>query len=394
MFYSAIVLILYRTIAVGAIDVKAEPFVLQEDGLLGTTTTCHEAGNTCKNFEESSRIPFDRSWLRGHMNEDVFARLDVDVFPEYLSVPDFVRVYSYQHDANDTTTTDSLADLAQAARRIVDSDLPEHGVVLFRNLNERISTAKDFAEFWNGVHEGSDAWKPVKFFARYAPRRQLEGVDLVNHNFPSTECLRCHNEDVSRPNPPSRIAFYCLEPAMEGGETLLVKNEQLTQDVRPEIQELVREAGVLYTGEYYDRYGIHSTRGLHWQWVTGTDDKEEAVRFFIEEHGFDRDNFSFDENGTLMLRVLSPGFRRDSITGKEMWYNKMSEWGCKQPDGTDFPWDDVVQAQFDEWKHVSAFKLEKGDWLVLDNHKLQHGRLPFVNDPEGAPRTIMVVYTE
>lgn len=38
---------------------------------------------------------------------------------------------------------------------------------------------------------------------------------------------------------------------------------------------------------------------------------------------------------------------------------------------------------------MSALKLDAGDWLVLDNMRIQHGRLPY----EGNERKMLVLMT-
>ena len=40
-----------------------------------------------------------------------------------------------------------------------------------------------------------------------------------------------------------------------------------------------------------------------------------------------------------------------------------------------------------------AFKLEAGDWLMLDNLRVQHGRLPYEPD-EANPRVLLTVYAD
>ena len=51
----------------------------------------------------------------------------------------------------------------------------------------------------------------------------------------------------------------------------------------------------------------------------------------------------------------------------------------------------VQEIQSNGWDHTYAFKLLPGDWLMLDNMRLQHGRLPYVQDP-AKPRLLFTVY--
>ena len=53
----------------------------------------------------------------------------------------------------------------------------------------------------------------------------------------------------------------------------------------------------------------------------------------------------------------------------------------------------IQRLKLDERKAAHALKLRPGDWLVLNNRAVQHGRLPFADGP-AQKRTIGAVYTE
>mmetsp|Transcript_42455 Transcript_42455/g.68207 ORF Transcript_42455/g.68207 Transcript_42455/m.68207 type:complete len:90 (+) Transcript_42455:2-271(+) len=55
-----------------------------------------------------------------------------------------------------------------------------------------------------------------------------------------------------------------------------------------------------------------------------------------------------------------------------------------------FPKKMVQEIQKNGWEHTHAFKLKPGDWLVCDNMRVQHGRLPF--SPDGPKRTLLTTY--
>jgi alpha-ketoglutarate-dependent taurine dioxygenase len=64
-------------------------------------------------------------------------------------------------------------------------------------------------------------------------------------------------------------------------------------------------------------------------------------------------------------------------------------------DGTAFTKLEATDLKRKQFPACSAFKLQRGDWLVLDNLKVQHGRLPYVDDPDPQrKRTVLTVYTE
>jgi len=95
----------------------------------------------------------------------------------------------------------------------------------------------------------------------------------------------------------------------------------------------------------------------------------------------------------MTIRFAHPGFIRNR--GRDLWFNILGTGVPKMMDGNDFPWQTIAQTQLDEWRDVCAFKLERGDWLVLDNMRVLHGRLLYIENPSGeAPRTLLTVYTE
>lgn len=66
---------------------------------------------------------------------------------------------------------------------------------------------------------------------------------------------------------------------------------------------------------------------------------------------------------------------------------------CKLADGKSVPPAMLQRLKLDEWKAAHAMKMRPGDWLVLNNRAVQHGRLPFADGPE-QKRTVVTVYTD
>jgi hypothetical protein len=119
-------------------------------------------------------------------------------------------------------------------------------------------------------------------------RQQLEGIDAAT-NIPPPQLLPCHNEMAYNPTHPSRIAFFCVRPSAEGGESILCKNAELAALLPADVAQPFRDkGGVLYRREYGDRAVMaRETPGpggmgrwfASWQERTGTEDRGEAVRW-------------------------------------------------------------------------------------------------------------------
>lgn len=363
-----------------------------------------------------SAVPFDPSWVRGifgdaeteeasHHDDDTVVEL-----PPQLTFPEFVEIYEFDDTSlplyDDTCTSTSrtetlLKRIGKAAREVVDASKSD--AVLFRNLTNRIRNAQDFAIFFQGCLDGPDGWRSMEYVPFGPARKTLEGVDLVTP-FPPDLALGCHNELSYNPRPANLIAFYCLEKAEQGGETILTRNSDLTAAVSEETQQFVRDhGGVLYAREYPDESYLQQYKEGRvertlpsWQEKTGSTRREDARKFFTDL-GFSEDEVSFDDHGTLHVKNIHSGFidapKRANEDMKRYWFNILYTGVFKLADGTAMPPSMLRRLEREEWVPARVLQLEPGDWIVIRNRVVQHGRLPFV-DSGARKRKILTVYTE
>lgn len=371
------------------------------------------------NVTEGDEVPFDTSWFPDNNvgeekgDDDNASCASKSVFP----LPKFVDVFDYKASTSPCIDVEYgvgekeslLRQLGREARLIIDDALDTRrnsekeeedsttvDAVLFRGLSTCIQNAHDFKAFWSGCIEG-EGRKEMTYVPFGAGRNTLDGVDLVTP-FPPEWLLNCHNEMSYNPRPAGRIAFYCLETASTGGETILARNVDLTRYVSKELQQLVKESGgIIYRREYYDeRHNPNPSSVVHrhmgsWQKKVGANDEKAAINFFTSL-GFSLEDVNFDKDGTLVVENIHPGFiNGDDDT--EVWFNILFMGMFKLADGTSIPSHMLKQLKLDEWRAVHALKLHPGDWLVLNNRSVQHGRLPFVDGPD-KKRTILTVYTD
>jgi hypothetical protein len=351
-------------------------------------------------------IRFDSSWagLTATPPAKGVTSEAADDMPSRLLVPEYVKVFKLLDDQGDATgrsdsdiypehEVSSLQDLGRAARVVVNSCFGPLATecadgVLFRNLHHRIKTPEDFAVFWEACLEGKDGWAPAAYCSFAKERSKLGGVDLVT-NFPPEQVLNCHNEMAYNPHPPGRIAFFCMQDAAEGGETILVRNADLSLTLSSEIQDLVKQhGGIMYRRTYHDRNNNVEVSGpqVSWQDKCGTEERDEAVRFFTDI-GIAAEDVYFNDEGALIAQNIHSGFNNDGN-----WFNILYMGVFKLADGTSIPPELLLKLKSDKWKPARALKLRPGDWLVLNNLTVQHGRLPFKNTPD-QQRTILTVYT-
>ena len=122
------------------------------------------------------------------------------------------------------------------------------------------------------------------------------------------------------------------------------------------------------------------------------DAPREAAEAFFLGMGFDASELGWDANGCLTVTNVHPGYVRDPLSGEEAWWNIVHTGSLTAVDGTPFPPKLVADVQRTAWAHTYAFKLKPGDWLMLDNMRVQHGRLPYEASEE-QKRCLLTVYS-
>lgn len=321
--------------------------------------------------------------------------------PLYCTLPPagYVSVVRASADAAAAAASseEGLRRLGEAARRTIDELLPDTGAVLLRGLPMR--SAEAFAPFWRGCLEASPALEEGTYCSMGPShgRSKLAGIDLAT-NVPAEFLLLCHNELCYNPRTVGRIALYCVQDAAVGGETLLARNDQLGKSHSPALAAFLREhGGLLYSRVFFDaNHKKVVTNGATGSWqdkcgLPRDAPRSEAEAFFLDM-GFSPEQLSWDDDGGLTVSNVHSGYRTDERTGEQVWWNIAHTGSVKAADGTPLPKKLIAEIQRTGWEHTHAFKLLPGDWLVLDNLRVQHGRLPYFQDP-AKPRCLLTVYS-
>ena len=374
----------------------------------------------------------------------------VDVFELTRSSSPPTAHASNTSNNNDTARNTILKTLGHQARQLIDHYLEQgSGAMLFRRLDQQIHNPNDFATFWSHVlndnHDNNNTtttttgWNPMEdHLSCYNRKRQRlaagGGVDRVDTDVPGLT-IGPHNEHSCNPYPSRRIMFYALHTAAHGGETLLRRNRDI--DVPVEAWEIVlhhRAGGGIHFERSYPharRFRVHDDKNNHtttqqqsqpsrrhptemsWQERCQTNKEDVARAYFQTHHGIA--NVTFDQNdGTLTARNWLPGYLWEDgddeqepfqSTGapnsnhqqqQPLWFNRI-DYGfpVALADGTTFPQDLQAYLKRQKWHETYSFRLDPGDWLVLDNRRVQHGRLPYEDSqaPGVPPRQLLVTYT-
>ncbi|CAB9510431.1 expressed unknown protein [Seminavis robusta] len=191
-----------------------------------------------------------------------------------------------------------------------------------------------------------------------------------------------------------------------GGETLLAYNRDHSKNISPKLQQFVKDhGGILHRREYRSKHTIiergNNQEGsssqfdpMTWQDKTKATTREEAIQYFKR---LGCDPVYFDPNDTLIAENMQSGFNEQGD-----WFNNLYPIVDSLPgkwplgglaDGAYIPREMIERLQIDVWKAVKVLRLRPGDWLVLNNRSVQHGRLPF-EESAHQKRLILTVYTE
>jgi alpha-ketoglutarate-dependent taurine dioxygenase len=267
-----------------------------------------------------------------------------------------------------------------------------YGALLLRGFE--IGSAQKFNDLFSII-----AGKALEYKNRTAPRDQVFNNVYTSTSHPSDQVIHMHTENSYAKTSARIIAFYCLVPSADGGETPIADERELIQFLGEEIVSKFRERNIQYVRNIFP--GI----GLDLKTIYQTDNKAELQRIF-EESGID---YEWISDNHLRIKWVFPAFQVHPVTKKEEWFNHLyfghkSLYDCQVLDifdEEDLPFityygdgseieDSVIQQFKDFYDNKSiVFKWEKDDFLLLDNMRYSHGRKPYKGD-----RTILTAMAQ
>jgi len=283
-----------------------------------------------------------------------------------------------------------------------------------------------------------------------------QAVHQVDTDVPSYT-IGPHNEHSCNPFPSHKIFFYVLHSAADGGESLLRRNQDIYVPSKAWEWLLQKSNGIIFERTYPPEAVLRQRRNRHnqkddehkqehgddyhptemsWQERCQTQREEEARQYFVNIHGISNVTFHrhqddnnhntnssyMDANDTanqyLTATNVLPGYlkpkhpthdddddddddsnEKDPTNNKNnndelLWYNRI-DYGfpVTMTNGQLFPLDLQAYLKRQKWHETYAIKLQPGDWLVLDNRRVQHGRLPYQDSSTAAARKLLVTYT-
>lgn len=278
----------------------------------------------------------------------------------------------------------NLINWAANNRDLIDNNLLQHGALLFRDFQFKQT---EFEPFINAIADNL-----LDYSYRSTPRTLVNGKIYTSTEYPPEQFIPLHNEMSYARNWASKIWFYCIQPATQGGETPIADSRQIFNKIPLQIREKFINKKVMYVRNYGG--GLD----LDWQNVFQTNNKTE-VESYCRQSGI---KFEWISENHLRTRQVCQAIATHPITKEIVWFNQahlfhvsslpvnirksllsmMSEEDLPRNsfygDGT--PIEDSI---IEEINHIYrqemiSFSWQVGDILMLDNMLFAHGRNPFV----------------
>jgi alpha-ketoglutarate-dependent taurine dioxygenase len=327
-----------------------------------------------------------RSYARNPITLSHTSAVNCELLPEQSII---LRIQSALEELD-------LAEWARARAEFLRSLLLQHGALLLRGFS-RVSVAS-FQSFMESV--GGEL---IEYSYRSTPRTQVSGRVYSSTEYPPAQHIPLHNEMSYTRNWPLKIAFCCIQPAENGGETPIADSARVFARIAPEIRSKFSQKGVMYVRNY------GSGLDLSWQNVFQTEERS-AVEEYCRKSEI---QFEWRSANQLRTRQICQAIVVHPISGTTVWFNQAHLFHVSSLDpalresllaeyseeelprnayyGDGSPIGDEalenIRAAYNE--ETVTFEWQAGDILLADNMLIAHGRRPFTG-----PRKVVVAMSE
>jgi alpha-ketoglutarate-dependent taurine dioxygenase len=282
----------------------------------------------------------------------------------------------------------SLIDWARANRSLIETELLQHGAILFRGFRGlRVQAFQTFAEATS-----SNGLIDYKF--RSTPRKEVSGKIYTSTEYPASQSIPLHNEMSYARNWPMKIWFHCVKPAMQGGATPIASSARVFQRIAEAVRAKFIRHGIMYVRNYHE--GID----LSYKEVFGTANRAE-IEGFCREAGIECE---FGGGVQLRTRQRCQAVSVHPTTGDTVWFNQahlfhtssldpaysgplLALYGkdriprnCYYGDGSEIGEADLGEVREAYRQEMVSFPWHTGDVLMLDNMLVAHGRESFAGE--------------
>jgi len=284
-----------------------------------------------------------------------------------------------------------LADWIANNRAHIETKALKHGGILFRGFG--LTSAADFERAAGSICS--------ELFSEYGdlPREDAGGRVYKSTPYPENQSILYHNESSHLGSWPSKINFFCVTVAKEGGATPIVDCRKVYQGLDTRIRDQFEQKGLMYIRNFCEGLDVS------WQHFFGTEDRA-AVESTCGRMGMVCEWIG--ANG-LRVKQSCRAVLRHPKTGELCFFNQVQlhHVHCLDKDvrasllsifkpeqlprnvhyGDGSPIEGPVMDHVGEVYERNAvrFQWKQGDLVSLDNMLVAHARDPYIG-----PRKILV----
>lgn len=271
-----------------------------------------------------------------------------------------------------------------AHRGELDRQAAQHGAILFRDFP--LASADDF-----------DAFVAAWDYPNFPYDQSLSNAVRINrtqrvftaNEAPADVTIHLHHEMAQTPIYPSKLLFFCEQPAETGGATPICRSDVLLERLADEAPQFVRDCqtkGLKYTNVMPPESDFASGMGRSWQSTLSAPSRAQAEARLREL------SYSWEwlDNGSLRattpvlpaVRELSGGrrsFFNQLIAASQGWKDSRNDPSKSITYGDGAPLDRdgaMLAAQLAE-EITFDIPWRRGDVALVDNFVTMHGRRTF-----------------
>ena len=279
---------------------------------------------------------------------------------------------------------DAVTAWVAARRDELDTLLSVHGAILFRGFP--LTSVDDFDAFVRAFDYPN--FRYADSLSNAVRVNRSERVFIADEAPPDVE-ISMHHEMARTPVYPSRLFFFCEQPAEEAGATTLCRSDVLWTRIKEELPEFAAAAearGLLYTDVMPEKDDAGSGQGRSWKSTFMVEDRTGAEKR-LRELGYE---WSWGEDGSLRATTPTLPAVLTLESGAQVFFNQLLAAFRGGSDGRDDPFgaitfgdaapidaDTVLRIRDMADEMTFDIPWEEGDVALVDNYLVMHGRRPF-----------------